>query len=288
MKILIIPSNSSDYLQDSVYLGMKDLYGKDVESTSHCHYLYRGSHFNKHHYWGYGFTYTNILDPSLNNAPHDILEKIRDKYYDLIIYSFVSRNSAMLDEVMEVTDGKNVILINGEDEDWRFEHYNEKVIYFKRELVKPEHKNILPINYAIHRSKIFEGDTIKTQEISNSIPSVDNCTNISSSKFIFENEEDYYNDYRISKYGITKKKGGWDSMRHYEIMANKCIPLFENLSECPEYTLTNLPKKLLIEIQNKYPNISESEYKEYSEMLYNFTIENLTTDKMCKNLLNRL
>ena len=113
MKILIIPSNNSDYLQDSVYLGMKDLYGKDVESTNGCNYLYKGTKINKHHYWGYGFTYTNILDPSLNNTPHDLLEKIRDKYYDLIIYSFVSRNSAMLDEVMEVTDGKNVILING-------------------------------------------------------------------------------------------------------------------------------------------------------------------------------
>ena len=162
------------------------------------------------------------------------------------------------------------------------------MIYFKRELVKPEHKNILPINYAIHRSKLLTNDTIKTQELSDSIPSLDNCTNISSSKYIFENEEEYYNNYRISKYGITKKKGGWDSMRHYEILANKCIPLFDNLTNCPDYTLTNLPKKLLIEIEKNYPNISDSQYKEYSEILYNYTVENLTTDKLCQNILNRL
>jgi hypothetical protein len=288
MKILIIPSNNSDYLQDSIYLGMKDLFGFDVESTHSCSYLYTNAEINKFNYWGFGFTYTKILDPSLNNTPNDILEKIRNNYYDLIIYSFISRNSAMIDEVMRVTNGKNVIFINGEDEDWRFEHYNEKVIYFKRELVKPEFKNILPINYAIHRSKVFEGDEKKIQDVSKSIPSLDNCTHISSSKYIFDNEEEYYNDYRISKFGITKKKGGWDSMRHYEILANKCVPIFEGLVNCPEYTLTNLPKKLLIEIENNHSNISDSQYKEYSEILYNYTIENLTTDKMCKNLLNRL
>lgn len=288
MKILIIPSNSSDYLQDSIYLGMKDLFGTDVESTNSCDYLYKGTNINKHHFWGYGFTYTNILDQSLNNTPNDILEKIKNNYYDLIIYSFISRNSSLLDEVMKVTNGKNVIFINGEDENWRFEHYNENVIYFKRELVKPEYKNILPINYAIHKSKILTDNVLKTQELSDSIPSLDNCTNISSSIYIFDNECEYYKNYQISKYGLTKKKGGWDSMRHYEILANKCIPLFENLSECPEYTLTNLPKKLLIDIKNEYPDISDSQYNEYSEILYDYTIENLTTDKMCINLLNKL
>jgi hypothetical protein len=288
MKILIIPSSSSDYLQDSVYLGMKDLFGTDVESTHGCDYLYKGTPINKFHYWGYGFTYTNILDQSLNNIANNVLDKIKNNYYDLIIYSFISRNSSMLDEVMKVTNGKNVIFINGEDENWRFEHYNDKVIYFKRELVRPEHKNILPINYAIHKSKLLIDDVFKTQELSDSIPSLDNCTHISSSKYIFDNEVDYYKNYQVSKYGLTEKKGGWDSMRNYEILANKCVPLFKNLSECPEYTLTNLPKELLIQIQNNYPNISESQYKEYSEILYNYTVEKLTTDKLCQNILNRL
>jgi hypothetical protein len=288
MKILIIPSSSSDYLQDSIYLGMKDLFGTDVESTHDCSYLYKDVFIDKNRYWGYGFTYTNILDPSLNNTPIDILEKIKNNYYDLIIYSFISRNSSMIDEVMEVTNGKNVVFINGEDENWRFEHYNEKVIYFKRELVKPEYKNILPINYGIHKSKIFNGEKNIIQETSKSIPTLDNCTHISSSHYLFDNEIDYYNDYRISKYGITKKKGGWDSMRHYEILANKCVPLFENIEECPEYTLTNLPKDILTKIKNRYPNITDNEYEDYSSLLHTYTIENLTTDKLCKNILNRL
>jgi hypothetical protein len=95
-------------------------------------------------------------------------------------------------------------------------------------------------------------------------------------------------DYQISKFGLTKKKGGWDSMRHYEILANKCIPLFENLSDCPDYTLTNLPKKILVDINNNYSNISNEEYFQYLEYLHSYTLENLTTDKLANYLISKL
>lgn len=288
MKILIIPSSSSDYLQDSVYIGLKELYGTDVECIFDCSYLYKGTMIDSNRFWGRGFTYTNILSPELNVISIDTIEKIQNNYYDIIIYSFISRNSIMIDEVMKVTNGKNVILINGEDENWRFEHYNEKIVYFKRELISPEKKNILPINYAIHKSKIFLGEKNIKQELSHSKPSLDNCTPTSSSVYIFDNESDYYMDYQISKFGLTKKKGGWDSMRHYEILANKCIPLFENLSECPEYSLTNLPKKILVDINNNYLNISNEEYFQYLEYLHSYTLEKLTTDKLANYLISKL
>jgi len=288
MKILIIPSGSSDYLQDSVYIGLKDLFGTDVECIYDCSYLYKGTPIDSARFWGRGFTYTNILPSELNVISSNTIEKIQNNYYDIIIYSFVSRNSVMIDEVMKVTNGKNVILINGEDENWRFEHYNEKILYFKRELILPEKKNILPINYAIHKSKIFLGEKIVKQELSDSIPSLDNCTPTSSSVYIFDNEIDYYTNYQISKFGLTKKKGGWDSLRHYEILANKCLPIFENLEDCPEYTLTNLPKKKLIELSGKYPNISNEEYFQYLKYFHEYTLENLTTDKLANYLISKL
>ena len=45
---------------------------------------------------------------------------------------------------------------------------------------------------------------------------------------------------------------GWDSLRHYEILMNGCIPLFLNIDKCPERVLTNLPKKLLFDVFNQY------------------------------------
>ena len=288
MKILIIQDNKSDYLQDSIFLGFKDLYGTDVESIYDSYYLYKGSPFNKHHFWGLGFTYTNILNPELSVVDSNPIEKIRDNYYDLIVYSSVSRNSWMLDEVLRVTNGKNVFLVNIEDEHWRFENLSENVTYFKRELHEKPSSNVFPIFYGIHKSKIYEGEVVKTKEISQSIPSLDYCTNISSSKIIFENEYDYYNDYRISKFGITQKKGGWDSMRHYEILSNKCVPLFKDIDNCPELCLINLPKKLLSDINKNYPNMSDNNYNLFLGELFEFTKNNLTTDKVAKYMLNFL
>lgn len=286
MKILLIPSSSSDYLQDSIYLGFKDLFGTDVECTLNCEYLYKNVTINPHNMWGMGFTYTNILDENLNNLASNVLDKVSQRYYDLIIYTFISRNNAMISDIMEITNGKNVVLINGEDENWRFEEYNEKVFYFKRELVEKKEKNIFPIGYSIHKSKLYQGKKHIEKEISFSVPSMDNCTPTSSSKYIFETEKDYYRDYQISKFGLTRKKGGWDSMRHYEILANKSIPIFENIDFCPDFTLTNLPKKLLSEVEKKYRTMSDSEYQFYLDELFGFTEQFLTTDKSVQQLLN--
>jgi hypothetical protein len=77
-------------------------------------------------------------------------------------------------------------------------------------------------------------------------------------------------------------------MRHYEILANKCLPLFENLTDCPEHTLTNLPKERLVKISNSYPNISNEEYTEHLEYLHSYTLENLTTDKLANYLMSKI
>lgn len=287
MKILLIPSFHSDYLQDSIYLGFKDLFGKDVESTEECSYLYKDSNFDKNRFWGHGFTYTKILDSKLQNvSKENTIEKIKDSYYDIIVYTNVSRNSWMIDEVKKFTNKKKLFLVNVEDGHWRFEHLSNDICYFKRELYEKTQKNIQPIFYGIHKSKLFEGPVEKTQEMSISIPSLDYCTNISSSKIIFDNEEDYYNDYRKSKFGLTKKKGGWDSMRHYEILANKCIPIFENIDECPKTCLINLPKKKLSKIEKSYKNFTDKQYNQIQTELFEFTKENLTTECLAKYILN--
>lgn len=60
-------------------------------------------------------------------------------------------------------------------------------------------------------------------------------------------ESNYYNMYRQSMFALTSKKGGWDCLRHYEILAAGCIPIFEYLDSCPPDTLVSFPKELLRE-----------------------------------------
>ncbi|KAJ1454428.1 hypothetical protein M885DRAFT_521666 [Pelagophyceae sp. CCMP2097] len=60
-------------------------------------------------------------------------------------------------------------------------------------------------------------------------------------------EAEYKRAYRGAYFGLTKKKSGWDCLRHYEIVASGSVPLFyeQDLDECPSGTLAFWPKKLL-------------------------------------------
>jgi len=148
-----------------------------------------------------------------------------------------------------------------------------------------------PINFSIPREKICIEPTVKTKILSNLIPG-----NLST--YIYNTEEEYYNEYKTSYFAITKKKGGWDCMRHYEILANGCIPHFIDIENCPIKTMTLLPKDLLIEaniLYNKFKdkNINEltkeeiDEYDILKTKLLEYTKNHLTTDKIAEYILEK-
>jgi hypothetical protein len=60
-------------------------------------------------------------------------------------------------------------------------------------------------------------------------------------------ETEYYAMYKRARFAHTSKKGGWDALRHYEILANGCIPVFSDIAGCPLQTMTTFPKTLLQE-----------------------------------------
>jgi hypothetical protein len=94
------------------------------------------------------------------------------------------------------------------------------------------------------------------------------------STYIFDKskEKEYNIMYQESRFAITKKKGGWDCLRHYEILMNGCIPLFENLNECPQNTMTTYPKHLNSEAYDLYNNWCDNEecIKKYDNLCLQF------------------
>lgn len=84
------------------------------------------------------------------------------------------------------------------------------------------------------------------------------------------------------------KKAGWDCMRHYEILANNCIPYFTDIEDCPEYTLTNLPKDLIIEAKHLANNFEELKYFSILNELFDYTKTHLTTKQLAKYVLNHV
>ena len=152
--------------------------------------------------------------------------------------------------------------------------------------------NLYPISFSIPESKIPKTILIKTKVLSSIIPN-------STFTYSYDNEIDYYNEYKKSIFAITTKKVGWDCMRHYEILSNGCIPYFPNIEECSVNTLTLLPKNLLIEGNilyskyNNYKNISDFTNDEINECtiliekLIDYTRQHLTTSKMAKYILKK-
>ena len=114
------------------------------------------------------------------------------------------------------------------------------------EYVAIPESNVYPINFAIPKEKI--ADTINQKPLNVLAPLIPG----KKSSHGYKSEQDYYKRYQDSIFALTCMKLGWDSLRHYEILMNGCIPLFLNIDKCPENSLTSLPKKLLYNIFKQY------------------------------------
>lgn len=62
------------------------------------------------------------------------------------------------------------------------------------------------------------------------------------STYVFATEAAYHAHYRAAFYGVTRKKTGWDSGRHLEILACGCMPFFADLDQLPTRTLALYPR----------------------------------------------
>lgn len=107
---------------------------------------------------------------------------------------------------------------------------------------------IYPIGFSIHSSKITDEIPEKTRLLAPLIPG-------NTSTYIYHTEKDYYDAYKESYFAITHRKAGWDCMRHYEILACGCIPLFPDLENCPPNIMTHFPKFMILQSNQLYNNI---------------------------------
>jgi len=266
----------NDYLNDLLFYGFTELEDIEVIDSTPIIHLYKEneSKINKQYLWGRGFTSTFLIDKDTIDRT-DIEEKIKDKYFDLIIYGAIKRCLDYYDLVSNIYPPNKIILIDGDD----FPGVHSlatKHPYFKRELLD---NKMIPIHFAIPESKIAQIKLDKTQDYGSIIPG--------QGGYKFDVEQEYYDDYNKSYFGVTMKKAGWDCMRHYEILANNCIPYFTDLEDCPQYTLTNLPKELLLEAKNLVNNFDEQKYFIILSELFEYTKNNLTTKDLAKYVLEK-
>ena len=287
MKILFIGAQNetnqyiNDYMSDLILHGFRSLYGDDVIDYPGSWHIYNNQDekidSNKDKIWGKGFTTSNLLKNYDKIDRSDILNKIKKKYFDLVVYSSIRKNETFLDDVLKFKN--KFLFIDGEDDIFLSKKHYEKGLYFKREL-REKQEGILPINFSIPKEKIVKD--INKKPLNLLSPLIPGKLNT----YIYENENEYYEMYKNSIFALTYKKAGWDCLRHYEILMNGCIPLFLNLENCPDQTMVNFPKEKLINLRKKYDSVLKyfNPLKIFKKKFLNLNnITNIFTYKMLKN-----
>jgi hypothetical protein len=147
-----------------------------------------------------------------------------------------------------------------------------------------------PIQFSISEKKIVNEIPKKLQDFATVIPGKINT-------YVFHSEKEYYHDYQKSYFGVTCCKGGWDCMRHYEILANGCIPYFLDLDKCDLNTMHFLPRDLIKEAMNmegvSYLKIDHSrfdlaKYYDLLNKILEHTRNHLSSKSMAKYILQKI
>lgn len=267
--------------------------------------------------------------PILFDKHNELFDDWFSKKYDLIIFSNISHQFGYYLQYYPHLKKENTIIIDGEDTPALFPYFgyfwrrplfwfipraHKRFAYYKREwtpetknyryfkflpkiLLKilPEPKNVRPISFSIPEEKIIKTLPAKTKLFPKHIVDEEVSARVESSftKYVFDNEHEYYKDLQSSKYGITTKRSGWDCLRHYEIAANGAVICFKDLDRKPT---TCAPHGLLPGVNClSYSNyddlihqISEINEKRYDELQQAtlIWIRNNTTVKRAEALLN--
>lgn len=148
----------------------------------------------------------------------------------------------------------------------------------------------LPISFSIPESKIVQAIPEKDLDFAPLIPG-------DLTTYIYDEEDAYYKDYQRSYFAITHRRAGWDCMRHYEILANGCIPYFVDLDKCDPNTMHFLPRELILEAMNlegvsylhiDHEKFDRDKYFEILAKLLDHTREHLSTKAMASHLLKTI
>ena len=244
MNILMTKSwEAPEYLDDGLLHGLRRLFGDRVVDYPRMWHMYADSFgpgkVDQTTIVGRGYTLYGMMDDSTVDRT-DIEQKIRNQYFDLIImHSWYP--SLLMNLILETTPVRRIVWIDGRDERQVLTQFIDSGHYFKRELTQPMHK-VKPISFGFPAEKI-QAPVDKTR-------SVAHCVAGDLSTYIFKTEDTYYHQYNEALFGITTVKGGWDCMRHYEIMGARCVPFFVNLEGCPTTTCTTLPKREYFEVNS--------------------------------------
>lgn len=219
--------------------------------------------------YGRGFTVFKKLDPKVRDkvtiiSSEQIGAFIQSKTASKVIYTSVHRrafhsNHHLADYfglVSQFYNKDDIIVIDGEDYENIKLEMTDKCTYYKRELLE-KHSNVAsPISFSF---PMFHKKPKPVDKEYLLAP----CDPRFRPSYKFNTEADYYNQYSKALFAVTKKKGGWDCMRQYEILACNCLPYFLNIDEKPSTSMATWPMDLQSRVNYLYERMSRSNIKDF-------------------------
>lgn len=237
MKVLFLttrkPTAQGDYLELTLVHGFRALLGDDFVEYPKKKILYGDfSESPREKLHGKGFTFCTEPIPDTNYDRNNL--KLKD--FDVVIHGsgFIYGDIWHVDHPKQFwTDGNDLYGNANRKIFFQNEHiigtqYTENC--FKRELVE-EFPTVWPIGFGIPVTKLARGACHKKNLFQSTAPSA--ACFFENSAYKFDNERDYYDDMCASWFGLTCKKGGWDCLRHYEILASGSLLLFRDYDKKP-------------------------------------------------------
>eukprot|EP00927_Polykrikos_kofoidii_P072457 TRINITY_DN68573_c0_g1_i1.p1 TRINITY_DN68573_c0_g1~~TRINITY_DN68573_c0_g1_i1.p1 ORF type:complete len:530 (-),score=53.27 TRINITY_DN68573_c0_g1_i1:47-1636(-) len=121
-------------------------------------------------------------------------------------------------------------------------------------------------------------------------------------KFAPFEEGRYHLHVQRHRFGDTRRKGGYDCLRHYELLANGCVPIFDDLENTPPSVLTSLPRSLLFRAKALHAlpwtdtdtgrgeclvsaGCTPGAYETLASELLNYTSQHLSTEAAARSFL---
>jgi len=277
MKVLYLSGGKgADYQCDVVMHGLRSLLGPDLVDVNKMYFMYDTS-------WDYMFHSLYKLLPDIEVDRENVEEKIKSHYFDAVVYGSAHRYRDYMDLVLSSYPANKIVFIDGEDgpelapavgHGW----------YFKRELYAPN-PDILPIQFGVPEEKI------RPIDLSRKVRLMAHCDPRDRSTYqYYDSEQRYYDQYSNAYFGYTMKKGGWDCMRHHEIIAAGAIPYFENFRDCPADTLYKFRRMSFYCAEALHDNWEKTGLKADWLMIARRMQEEclMTTEAIAKRILERI
>jgi hypothetical protein len=266
-RVLFLNSNYEDYLADSVFHGLRALLGDKVIEYPKAEYMYTDASGGiQSRARAGGFTLYGLL-PDLPVDRDRVFQRALHGEFDLVVFGAIWAQFGLWTQWGPLLhrNGIAMAVLDGADAPkpypyswlwwrkpywWTLPRAHSRAAYFKREITSKTRwfasyfalppplgrsLNLRPISFSIPSEKIVTDDPAKAKDFAQQIVDPEVAGRVGARvEPVFYREQDYYEDLRASRFGVTIKRAGWDALRHYEIAASGAVLCFRELDRKPK------------------------------------------------------